>query len=108
MCCFCCVCKTCCCGRDLKEGVFIWALLDILFHIVVFPLPLVIAELIFFAPGFDLWIFFLVFADLACIIGEKSGRPAFFTLWLIIFFLNICLLMLLWTALGVSVYLVNN
>ena len=80
---------------------------DILFHILIFPLPLLTAELVFFAPSFDLWLIFLIFADAVLILGEKSGRPAFLTLWLVVFGLNILLLLSFWVILGVSVYLVR-
>lgn len=109
MCCGkCCICKTCCCGRSLQDGVFAWALVDIFFHILIFPLPILLAELVFFAPALDLWIFFVVFADIVAIIGEKSGRPAFLTLWLIVFMLNIILLLLIWAGIGATVYLVKK
>merc|ERR1712107_730782 len=99
MCGRCCICKTCCCGLDLKEGIFIWALIDIVFHVLVFPLPLAVSELIFFAPAFDLWILFVAFSDIVLILGEKSSRPALLTIWLIVIFINICLLFFLWIAL---------
>lgn len=107
MCGVCCICKTCCCGQKLNDGVFIWALLDILFHIAVFPLPLLLGEMVFFAPSFDLWIIFLLFADVVLILGEKSGRPALLTLWLVVFFINILLLIGCWVTLGIAIYLVE-
>jgi len=108
MCGRCCICKTCCCGQTLKDGVFIWALADILFHILVFPLPLLVADLVFFAPTFDLWLFFVIFADIVLMLGEKSGKPALLTLWLVIFFINIVGLFLMWVALGISIYLISQ
>jgi hypothetical protein len=106
MCCWCFVCKTCCCGRNLKDGVFMWAIMDVFFHFFVFPLPILVSEMVFFSPAFGLWIFFLVFADFVVMLGEKSGKPALLTLWLVIFFLNILLLLALWGVFGLTVYLV--
>ena len=102
----CCIRKTCCCGQNLSDGVSIWAVADILFHIFIFPLPLLVREYVFFAPSFNLWMIFVIFANLVLILGEKSGRPAFLTLWLIVFAINITLMVLLWVALGLSVHLV--
>ena len=103
----CCLCKTCCCGHNLSDGVFIWALLDILFHIAVFPLPLLVGDMVFFAPSFDLWIVVLIFANIILILGQKTGKPAFLTFWLIVYMLNICLILILWTLLGLSVHFVS-
>ena len=108
MCCGCCLCKTCCCGHNLSDGVFIWALLDILFHLGVFPLPLLLSDLVFFAPSFDLWIVVLIFADAALILGQKTSKPAFLTLWLVVFMLNILLILVLWALMGLTVYLVST
>ena len=107
MCCgTCCLCKTCCCGRDLGDGAFSWAILDIVFHIFMFPIPLLVSEMVFFSPGFNMWILLLIFADLILMFGQKSGRPAFLTFWLVVFGANIFLLVLLWVAFGFTVYLV--
>ena len=69
---------------------------------------LLVADLVFFAPTFDLWLFFVIFADIVLMLGEKSGKPALLSLWLVIFFINIVGLFLLWAALGVSIYLVRS
>jgi len=66
---------------------------------------LLVADLVFFAPTFDLWLFFVIFADIVLMLGEKSGKPALLTLWLVIFFINIVGLFLMWVALGISIYL---
>ena len=108
MCCCCCLCKTCCCGHNLSDGVFIWALLDILFHIAVFPLPLLVGDMVFFAPSFDLWIVVLIFANVILILGQKTGEPAFLTLWLVVYMLNIWLILILWTLIGLSVHFVSK
>ena len=72
-----------------------------------FPLPLLLTELIFFAPAFDLWIFFLIFADVVLILGIKGGKPALLTLWLVVFMINILGLLLCWAGLGASAYFVS-
>ena len=69
---------------------------------------LLVADLVFFAPTFDLWLFFVIFADIVLMLGEKSGKPALLTLWLVIFFINIVGLFLMWVALGISIYLVRT
>ena len=68
---------------------------------------LLVADLVFFAPTFDLWLFFVIFADIVLMLGEKSGKPALLSLWLVIFFINIVGLLLMWVALGLSIYLVR-
>ena len=67
---------------------------------------ILVADLVFFAPTFDLWLFFVIFADIVLMLGEKSGKPALLSLWLVIFFINIVGLFLMWMALGLSIYLV--
>ena len=69
---------------------------------------LLVADLVFFAPTFDLWLFFVIFADIVLMLGEKSGKPALLSLWLVIFFINIVGLFLMWVALGLSIYLVRT
>ena len=104
----CCLCKTCCCGRELGDGTFSWAMLDIIFHIFMFPIPLLLSEMVFFSPGFNMWIILLIFADLVLMFGQKSSRPAFMTFWLIVFGANVFLLVLLWVASGFTIYLVMS
>ena len=55
MCNDCCLCNTCCCGKDLGQGVFAWAVIDILFHMLLFPLPLVMSDIFFFSASCDIW-----------------------------------------------------
>ena len=50
---------------------------------------------------------FLAFSDSVLILGEKSNRPALLTIWLIVIFINICLLFFLWIALALIIYLVS-
>jgi hypothetical protein len=55
MCGSCCLCSTCCCGRDLGNGAFTWAVIDIIFHLLLFPLPLLMADIFYFAASCDIW-----------------------------------------------------
>jgi hypothetical protein len=89
MCGRCCLIKSCCCGKDLNEGAFAWAIADIIGHVLLLPLPSLMADLNPWSPYFTGWIIFIMFSDAILILGTKSGRPAFLTFWLIVIFINV-------------------
>jgi hypothetical protein len=39
----------------LSSGVFSWAVIDIIFKMLLFPLPLLLSDIFYFAASCDIW-----------------------------------------------------
>ncbi len=61
----------CCCGLDLHDGAFAWAIIDAILHLCLIPLPNAASELAAFAPYFVAWVGFLILADAVLAFGCK-------------------------------------
>ena len=84
-----CLVNSCCCGKELNDGAFVWAIVDLVGHALLLPLPQLMADLNSYSPYFICWILLIMFSDAVLILGTKSGKPAFMTFWLIMVGINI-------------------
>ncbi len=41
-----CMVKSCCCGKELSDGVFIWAIIDVILHLVLVPIPGLLTDIV--------------------------------------------------------------
>ena len=57
MCCMLCICKKCCCGVELANGVAIFAYFDIILHLIFLPVPGRLYEIYPLAKYAIAWIF---------------------------------------------------
>ena len=132
-----CICKKCCCGVELANGVAIFAYFDIILHLIFLPVPGRLYEIYPLAKYAIAWIFIrcklmplktsyvwfyvgsmashhfglicfppLVIADLVLVLGTKTTRPAFLTMWLIVVGISIVLMVVI-ASLGIVSFAVG-
>ncbi|XP_023324099.1 uncharacterized protein LOC111698090 isoform X2 [Eurytemora carolleeae] len=81
----CCFLTSCCCGwQSLEQGLFILALVDILFNILVIGFNISSTF-----SGFASLSGALIIADIGLAVGAKLGVKLLILIWLVIFFLEI-------------------
>lgn len=120
-----CLLKTCCCGNELEAGAFSWAVFEIVLHLLLLPFPLLVTEISPHARNFVGWIVIVLIgerrfafprnefrigireksgkinffaANVILVLGIKSHRPAFMTLWLVVYAVNLFIYVLVWVA----------
>lgn len=88
--------KTCCCGKELQSGIVIWAIVEIILNFLFMALPKWISEVVPHATYVIGWIVVVILANVVLFIGAKASRPAFLTLWLIVYVINVIFVFSLW------------
>jgi len=102
-----CICKKCCCGVELANGVAIFAYFDIILHLIFLPVPGRLYEIYPLAKYAIAWIFIRLIADLVLVLGTKTTRPAFLTMWLIVVGISIVLMVVI-ASLGIVSFAVGR
>ncbi len=72
--CRCCIVRTCCCCKDLADGAFAWAIVEIIIHVMVVPLPMLLSEVAPAAAYFTPWSVVVVVANAVLMFGIKVHR----------------------------------
>ena len=106
MCCGCCYVQSCCCNcASLKTGVIIWAIIDMIFNMVVFGGLTYLTRFEMEIPNPFYWTLVVIFADLGLSIGAYTSNLCMIVFWMVITIINIvglCFIFLLFVA-GVNI-----
>ena len=89
----CCLLKSCCCCRlELSSGVFAWAIIEIILHVMYLALPTLVSDVVPAATYLVPWIVVVFIANVVLVVGVKAQKPALLTLWIIIYVVNVVIM----------------
>jgi hypothetical protein len=66
--------KCCCCNPDLRNGVMAWAVIDIIFHLLLLGLPFWNLSVAPWAEYLTIWICAIIVCDVLAFIGALTSR----------------------------------
>ena len=89
----CCRTNSCCCSRDMRLGIMIAGIIDVMIC-----LSLLIFNIVVARNYGSVWFAVVIIADILMIVGAMTATPGLLIVWLIIGMMNIVFLFIAWIA----------
>ena len=93
----CCLTNSFCCTHDLRKGITIAGIIDIILLLII-----IVLNISFQRNYLSLWFLVVIIADILLVIGANGNKSSLLMFWLIIEMINIVFLFIGW--IGIPIY----